>query len=43
MELYQLKYFLSVAQYENVSKAAAELHASQPSVSKAIRAIFQKY
>ena len=39
MELYQLKYFLSVAQYENVSKAAAELHASQPSVSKAIRAL----
>lgn len=37
MELFQLRYFLTVAKYENFSKAAEELHVSQPSVSKAVR------
>ena len=36
MELFQLRYFLTVAKYENFSKAADELFISQPSVSKAI-------
>jgi len=39
MELYQLYDFLCVSKYENISKAAQVLHASQPSVSKAIRAL----
>lgn len=39
MELYQLYNFLNVAKYENISKAAQELHTSQPSVSKAIQAL----
>jgi len=39
MELYQLKYFLYAAKYENVSKAAQELRVAQPSVSKAIFAL----
>ena len=37
MELFQLRYFLTVARYENFSKAAEELHVSQPSVSKAVK------
>ncbi len=39
MELYQLKYFLYAAKYENISKAAQELRVAQPSVSKAIFAL----
>ncbi|MCC8057004.1 LysR family transcriptional regulator [Cloacibacillus sp.] len=37
MELFQLRYFLTVAKYENFSKAAEELLISQPSISKAIK------
>lgn len=37
MELLQLKYFQSVAKYENVTKAAKELHISQPSLSITIK------
>lgn len=37
IELFQLRYFLIVAKYENFSKAAEELHISQPSISKAIK------
>ncbi|MGE0175357.1 MAG: LysR family transcriptional regulator [Oligoflexales bacterium] len=36
MEIYDLKYFLAVAQLENVNKAASVLHISPGSVSKAI-------
>ena len=36
-ELFQLRYFLTVTKYENFSKAADELHISQPSVSKAVK------
>lgn len=39
MELYQLKYFMYVSQYENITKAAQELHVTQPSISKAIKAL----
>ena len=39
MELYQLKYFLCAARYENISKAAQVLRVTQPSVSKAIMAL----
>lgn len=39
MELYQLRYFLYAAKYENISKAAQELRVAQPSVSKAIFAL----
>lgn len=37
MELLQLKYFQTVAKYENISKAARELHISQPSLSITIK------
>ena len=37
MELTQLKYFLEAAKTENLSKAARDLHISQPSLSKAIQ------
>ena len=30
MELFQLKYFLAVAKYEHVTKAAESLHIAQP-------------
>lgn len=36
MELLQLKYFQIVAKYEHITKAAEELHISQPSLSKVI-------
>lgn len=36
MELYQLRYFSRAAKYESVSKAAADLHVSQPALSKSI-------
>ena len=34
MELRVLKYFLSVAKNENISKAAEELHLTQPTLSR---------
>ena len=36
MELFHLRYFMTVAKYENFSKAAEELYISQPSISKAV-------
>ena len=36
MELQQLKYFEVVAKYENMTRAAAELHIAQPAVSQSI-------
>lgn len=39
VELYQLRYFVRAAKYENISMAAQELHVTQPSISKAIRAL----
>ena len=37
MELLQLKYFQSVAKHQNITKAAKELHISQPSLSITIK------
>src|SRR5437588_10355353 len=37
MELRHLRYFIRVAEEENVSRAALKLHVSQPAVSRQIR------
>src|SRR5688572_20754944 len=37
MELLQLKYFLTVAKLEHVTKAAQELHIAQPALSRTIQ------
>ncbi|MEY8352080.1 LysR family transcriptional regulator [Lachnospiraceae bacterium 54-53] len=39
MEISQLKYFLYVAKFENMSQAAQYLHISQPSISRAIQSL----
>lgn len=36
MELHQLRYFICVAKHESMSKAAIELHVSQPALSKSV-------
>ncbi len=43
MTLTQLKYFCTVCKYNNISKAAAELYVSQPSVSIAIRELEEEF
>jgi LysR family transcriptional regulator, transcription activator of glutamate synthase operon len=39
MELTHLRYFEAVARLSNVTRAAAEQHIAQPSLSKAIRGL----
>ena len=39
MEIKKLKYFLAVAREENMSKAAEQLHISQPTLSKTIKSL----
>lgn len=39
MELQQLRYFKTVAQYENISKAAEELNITQPALSRSIKVL----
>lgn len=37
MDIKGLKYFLAIAEHENISKAAAELHISQPPLSRQLK------
>ncbi len=39
MEIKNLRYFLAVAREENMSHAAQMLHVTQPTLSKALRAL----
>ena len=39
MEIRTLKYFLAVAREENMTRAAEQLHVTQPTLSKALRAL----
>ena len=37
MDIRDMNYFLQIAEYENISKAAEELHISQPPLSRQLR------
>ena len=37
MEMHQIRYFLSVAETLNFTRAAAECHVAQPSLSRAVK------
>lgn len=43
MTLHQLKIFSSIAKYLNVTRASAELHISQPSVSQQVKLLQEEY
>ena len=42
MELHKLKYFYTVAKYQHITRAAEQLHISQPSLSQAIHSLEQE-
>lgn len=37
MEIQQFRYFLAAARYENLTKAAEDLHIAQPALSQSIK------
>ena len=39
LELQQLRYFKTVAEYQNISKAAEALNLTQPALSRSIKAL----
>lgn len=39
MDLLQLQYFIAIAEYQHITKAAAHLHVSQPSLSNTLSRI----
>ena len=39
MEIRTLRYFLAVAREENMSRAAEQLHVTQPTLSKALKSL----
>ena len=39
MEIKNLRYFLAVARAENMTHAAAQLHVTQPTLSKALKGL----
>lgn len=43
MELYQLEYFKEIALTQNLQKASANLHVSQPSLSRCIKALEEEF
>ena len=43
MKLNQLRYFMAVCKHNNITKAAAELHITQPSISNAIRDLEEEF
>jgi DNA-binding transcriptional LysR family regulator len=43
LTLHQLKIFSSIAKFLNITKASAELHISQPSVSQQVRLLQEEY
>ena len=43
MKLYQLRYFTAVCRYGYVTRAAEELHVTQPSVSSAIKELEDEF
>lgn len=43
MTLTQLKYFQTICKYNNITRASAELHISQPSLSSAVKELEQEF
>ncbi len=43
MTLIQLKYFQTICKYNNITRASAELHVSQPSLSNAVKELEREF